>query len=131
MMSSLALTAVLLGQMSVSGSASVELNSMVIAHVNYADHTGSHPEIADHGTQLIRQMWAKSCGQDGGKCSHGPYTVSLTISETQMGLYCLGNIAGQPFNKRTDGSYSIENVWLRCSKDGAFFVDNEDVPTLR
>lgn len=127
--SSFALAALLLAQLNAAGNTSVEVAPGVVAKVAYADQTGTHPDVADHGKRLIRQMWAEECGQDGKSCSHGPYIVSLDISQTQVGLYCLGNIAGKPFDKQVNGSYKIENVWLRCSLDGTFHAD-QDVPQI-
>jgi hypothetical protein len=92
-MSSLALIAVILAQLNARGSVSVELGPTLVARVDYSDNTGSHPDVAAHGKQLIRQMWAKACGPRGELCSHGPYSVSLTIAETHDGLYCIGNVA--------------------------------------
>lgn len=130
MISSFALMALLLAQLRASGSTTVEVSQEIVARVDYGDQTGTHPEVAGHGKRLIRQMWASMCGQDGRSCSHGPYTVSLTITETDMGLYCLANIAGKPFDKGADGSYKIENVWLRCSLDGTYHV-TQDAPQIK
>jgi hypothetical protein len=122
---SFALTALLLAQLKTSGTLSVEVHPGIIARVDYADHTGVHPDVADHGIRLVRQMWAGVCGQEGS-CSHGPYTVSLTIDEMDIGLYCLGIITGQRFDVGADGSYKIEDISLGCTRDGSYFIEDQE-----
>jgi len=127
----LALAVLLFAQLEASGSTSIEVSPEVLAKLDYSDLTGVHPELADQGKRLIRQMWASTCGQDGTSCMHGPYIVKLTITETDMGMSCLGNIAGKAFDRAPDGSYKIEDVWFGCSADGRFIMrETQELPQI-